>query len=157
MTIAVRRLQRWLLLIIGLIAIGCSSDDQRLIEVSRQSLDRQAEQNRLVTTNNQQVIDATGKLVEADAQSRRENIQLQHEIQSERSGINQQRDYLEQERRQIAEQRGRDPIMAESIQSAVGLIVAALPLVVCLFVLRDLFHKSDDEAMADVLVEELVA
>ena len=45
MTIAVRRLQRWLLLIIGLIAIGCSSDDQRLIEVSRQSLDRQAEQN----------------------------------------------------------------------------------------------------------------
>ena len=157
MTIAVRRLQRWLLLIIGLIAIGCSSDDQRLIEVSRQSLDRQAEQNRLVTTNNQQVIDATGKLVEADAQARRENIQLQHEIQSERSGINQQRDHLEQERRQIAEQRGRDPIIAESIQSAVGLIVAALPLVVCLFVLRGLFHKSDDEAMADVLVEELVS
>lgn len=157
MTIAVRRLQRWLLLIIGLIAIGCSSDDQRLIEVSRQSLDRQAEQNRLVTTNNQQVIDATGKLVEADAQARRENIQLQHEIQSERSGINQQRDHLEQEHRQIAEQRGRDPIIAESIQSAVGLIVAALPLVVCLFVLRGLFHKSDDEAMADVLVEELVS
>jgi len=157
MTIAVRRLQRWLLLIVGLITIGCSSDDQRLIEVSRQSLDRQAEQNRLVTTNNQQVIDATGKLVEADAQARRENIQLQHEVQSERLAINQQQDHLEHDRRQIAEQRGRDPIIAESIQSAVALIVAALPLIVCLFLLRGLFQKSDDQVMADVLVEELVS
>lgn len=148
---------RWPLLIPVMIAVGCSSNDERLVDLSRQSLDRQAEQNRLVTTNNQQVIDATGKLVEADAQARRENIQLQHEIQSERSAINQQQDHLEQERRQIAEQRGRDPIIAESIQSAVGLIVAALPLIVCLFLLRGLFQKSDDEAMADVLVEELVS
>jgi hypothetical protein len=150
-----RHLRRWPLLITAVLVVGCSSDDQRLVDQSRQSVDRQAEQNRLVEANNRQVIDATQKLVEADAQTRQEAIQLQHEIQTERSGINEQRDVLEQERRQIAEQRNRDPIVAESIKSAVGLIVAALPLVVCLFVLRGLFHKSDDAAMADVLIEEL--
>jgi hypothetical protein len=152
----VRRRLGWLTLIPFLTLVGCSSDDQRLVDLSRQSLDRQAEQNRLVATNNQQVIDATNKLVEADAQSRRENAQLQHELQSERSGINLQRDTLEQERRQIADQRNRDPIVAESIKTAAGLIVAALPLILCLFLLWGLFHRSDDEAVADLLIEELV-
>jgi hypothetical protein len=153
----VRRRLGWLTPIPLLIVVGCSSDDQRLVDLSRQSLDRQAEQNRLVATNNQQVSEATNKLVEADAQSRRENAQLQHELQSERSGINQQRDALEQERREIADQRNRDPIVAESIQTAAGLFVAALPLVVCLLLLRGLFHKSDDEVVADLLIEELIA
>ena len=154
---AVRRRLGWLTLIPFLTVVGCSSDDQRLVDLSRQSLDRPAEQNRLVATNNQQIIDATKKLVEADAQSRHENSQLQHELQGERSGISQQRDALEQERRQIAEQRNRDPIVAESIKTAAGLIVAALLLVVCLFLLRGLFRKSDEEAVVDVLIEELVA
>jgi hypothetical protein len=54
-------------------------------------------------------------------------------------------------------QRNCDPIVAESIKTVAGLIVAALPLIVCVFLLRGLFHKSDDEAVADVLIEELVA
>jgi hypothetical protein len=44
----VRRRLGWLTLIPLLIVVGCSSDDQRLVDLSRQSLDRQAEQNRLV-------------------------------------------------------------------------------------------------------------
>jgi hypothetical protein len=142
---------------VALIAIGCSSGDERLVELSRQSTDRQAEQNRLVETNNRQVLDATDKLVEADAKSRTENIELHRQIEAERSGINQQRDVLEQERRQIAEERNRDPIVAESILSAGGLIAAILPLLVCLALLRELFHKSDQEALADVLIEDLVS
>jgi hypothetical protein len=153
----VRRRLRWLTPIPFLILVSCSSDDQRLVDLSRQSLDRQAEQNRLVENNNQQVIDATKKLVEADAQSRRDNIQLQQNLQTERTGINQQRDALERESREIADRRNRDPIVAESIKAAAGLIVAALPLVICLFLVRGLFGKSDDEAVADVLVEELLA
>jgi hypothetical protein len=153
----VRRRLRWLTPLLFVIVAGCRSDDQRLLDLSRQSLDRQAEQNKLVENNNRQVIDATKKLVEADADSRRENMQVHHELQAERAGFNQQRDALEQERRQIAEQRNRDPIVAESIKVAAGLIVAALPLLVCLFLVRGLYHKSDDEAVADVLVEELFA
>jgi hypothetical protein len=142
---------------IALVAIGCSSGDERLVELSRQSADRQAEQNRLVETNNRQVIDAADKLVQADAQGRKENVEAHRQIEAERFGINQQRDFLEQERRQIADQRNRDPIVAESIRAVAGLIAAVLPLAVCLALLRGLFHKSDEEALADVLIEELVA
>jgi VIT1/CCC1 family predicted Fe2+/Mn2+ transporter len=145
------------LAVISLIAIGCSSGDERLVEVSRQSTDRQAEQNRLVETNNRQVLEAANRLVEADAKSRSENNELHRQIESERSGVNQQRDALEQERRQIALERNRDPIVAESIQAAAGLIAAVLPLLICLFLLRGLFSRTDGEALAEVLIEDLVS
>jgi hypothetical protein len=146
-----------MLTLIVLIAIGCSSGDDRLVELSRESAERQAEQNRLVETNNRQVLEATNKLVEADAKSRTENIEVHRQIEAERSGINLQRDALEQERRQIADQRNRDPIVAESIRAVAGLIAAILPLLVCLFLLRGLFHKSDQEALAEVLIEDLLS
>ena len=145
------------LTVISLIAIGCSSGDERLVELSRQSTDRQAEQNQLVETNNRQVLEAANRLVEADAKSRSENNELHRQIESERSGVNQQRDALEQERRQIALERNRDPIVAESIQAAAGLIAAVLPLLVCLFLLRGLFSRTDGEALAEVLIEDLVS
>jgi hypothetical protein len=154
----VRSLPIWRLpTLVGLIAIGCNSGDERLVELRRQSADRQAEQNRLVETNNHQVLEATDRLVEADAKSRAENIELHRQIEAERSGVNQQRDALEQERRQIAQERNRDPIVADSILAVGGLIAAILPLLVCLFLLRGLFHKSDQEALAEVLVEDLVS
>jgi VIT1/CCC1 family predicted Fe2+/Mn2+ transporter len=145
------------LAVISLIAIGCSSGDERLVELSRQSDERQAEQNRVVANNDRQVLEATHKLVEADAKSRSEYNELHRQIESERSGVNQQRDALEQERRQIALERSRDPIIAESIQAAAGLIAAILPLLVCLFLLRGLFSRTDDEALAEVLIEDLVS
>jgi hypothetical protein len=145
------------LLVALLAAIGCSSADQQLADLSRQSADRQAGQNRLVETNNQQVIDAARKLVEADAQGRKENLELHRQIESERMVINQQRDTLEQERRELAHQRNRDPIIANTVMTVAGLLAAILPLVACIYLLRGLFHKSDDAALADVLIEELVA
>jgi hypothetical protein len=148
---------RTVLTVIALIAIGCSTGDERLVELSREGAERQAEQNRLVETNNRQVLEATNRLVEADAKSRTENIELHRQIEAERSGVNQQRDALEQERRQIAAERNRDPIVAESIGAAAALIAAILPLLVCLVLLRGLFHKSDGEALAEILIEELVS
>ncbi len=139
------------------IAIGCSSGDERLVELSRESTNRQAEQNRLVENNNRQVLEATNRLVEADAKSRTETYDLHRQIEAERSGVNEQRDALEQERRQIAAERTREPIIAESIQAAVGLIAAILPLLVCLLLLRGLYQRPDGETLADVLIEELVS
>ncbi|HET6329027.1 MAG TPA: hypothetical protein VFG04_30365 [Planctomycetaceae bacterium] len=139
------------------IAIGCSSGDERLVELSRESANRQAEQNRLVENNNGQVLEATNRLVEADAKSRTENNDLHRQIEAERSGINEQRDALEQERRQIAAERIRDPIIAESIQAVAGLFAATLPLLVCLFLLRGLNQKPLGETLAEVLIEDLVS
>jgi hypothetical protein len=147
----------WAAPLLALIGVSCSSGDERLVELSRQSADRQAEQNRLVETNNRQVLEATNRLIEADAKSRAENVELHRQIETERSGVDQQRDALEQERRQIAGERIRDPIIAESIRALAGLIAAILPLLVCLFLLRGLFHKSDQEALAEVLIEDLVS
>jgi hypothetical protein len=140
-----------------LVAIGCSSSDDRLIDLSQKSTDRQAEQNRLVEANDRQVIEATNRLVEADAKSRTENLALHRQIEVERAAVNQQRDALEQERRQIAAERNRDPIIAESIQLAAGLIAAVLPLLVCLYLLRGLFDKPDQDALAELLIEDLVS
>jgi hypothetical protein len=145
------------LLVLVLLATGCSSRDDRLIDLSQKSTERQAEQNRLVETNDRQVIEATNRLVEADAKSRTENLALHRQIEVERADVNQQRDALEQERRQIAAERNRDPIIAESIQLAAGLIAAVLPLLVCLYLLRGLFDKPDQDALAELLVEDLVS
>jgi hypothetical protein len=145
------------LLLLALIAIGCNSGDERLVELSRESANRQAEQNRLVEGNDRQVLEATNRLVEADAKSRTENNELHRQIESERSDINQQRDALEQERRQIAAERIRDPIIAESIQAVAGLIAVMLPLLVCLLLLRGLYQKPPGETLAEVLIEDLVS
>jgi hypothetical protein len=145
------------LMILGLVAIGCSSSDDRLVDLSQKSADRQAEQNRLVETNNRQVIESTNRLVESDAKSRAENLQLHRQVEGERADVNQQRDALEQERRQIAVERNRDPIIAESIHLTAGLIAAVLPLLVCLYLLRGLFDKPDQDALAELLVEDLVS
>ncbi len=145
------------LIILGLVAIGCSSSDDRLVDLSQKSADRQADQNRLVEANNRQVLEATKKLVEADAKGRTENLEMHRQIEVERSGVNEQRNALELERRQIAAQRNRDPIIAESIQVTAGLIAAVLPLLVCLFLLRGLFDKPDQDALAELLIEDLVS
>ena len=145
------------LLVLVTLAIGCSSSDDRLIDLSQKSTERQAEQNRLIETNNRQVIEATNRLVEADAKSRAENLELHRQIEGERANVNQRRDALEQERRQIAVERNRDPIIAESIQLSAGLIAAVLPLLVCLYLLRALFDKPNQDALAELLVEDLVS
>ena len=144
--------------LVVLIAIGCSSSDDRLVDLSQKLADRQADQNRLVEANNRQVLEATKRLVEADAKGRTENLELHRRIEVERSGVNEQRDALEQERRQIAAQRNRDPIIAESIELAAGLIAAVLPLLVCLYLLRGLFDKpATRQPLAELLVEDLVS
>ena len=155
MTIAVRRLQRWLLLIPGLIPIGCSSDDQRLVDVSRQSLDRQAEQNRLVrrTTNKSSMPRASWSkpmLRPAARTSSCSTGSSPNARASISSGITWSRSAA------------KSPNSGTAIRSSPNQSIGGgpdrgrFPLVVCLFVLRGLFHKSDDEAMADVLVEELL-
>jgi hypothetical protein len=156
-TTARRRPITMAMLTFVLSAIGCSSNDDRLVDLSQKSAERQAEQNRLVETNDRQVIEATNRLVEAEAKSRTEILALHQRIEAERTGINQQRDALEQERRQIAAERNAAPIIAESIQLAASLITAVLPLLACLFLLRGLFDKPDQNALAELLVEDLVS
>ena len=134
---------------------GCSSDE-RLVEVSRESLNRQAEQNREQAQQNQAVTQTTHELIQTESRVQGDATQLQGQLHVERRTLDQERHDLEQERRTLADQRQREPIIAEAIKAATSMIVAALPLVVCWYLLKSLFFAtSDDGAAAELLVEQL--
>lgn len=101
-------------------------------------------------------------LVERDAQGRQELTELQREahaaVAKERQSIDRQREGLESERKKIAEDRQRAPVIAAAI-AQFGLILACLaPLLLAAYLLHVLRHSSDDDAaVTELLVEEIVA
>ena len=119
---------------------GCESDDARLARASQEAAARQAEQNREMA-----------QLVQSQQA-------LQHGIDAERGHLDQQRTVLEDERRAIATERVRDPIIANALIGAVILAACVLQLVLAFFVLRGAHQaEPDDAALSELLVQELVA
>jgi hypothetical protein len=136
-------------------------EDKRLVELSRESSNRQAEQNRQIAQQSQQVAEATHDLVREDAAARAEWIAAQHaletSLQAERKSLDQQRVTLADERREAAAERNREPIIAAAITSAGLLVVLALPLVLCLYLVRSLRLGEASAALEELLVCELVS
>ena len=121
---------------------GCGNDDER------------AQVNR----SQAQVAEASRKLVEADATARGETIGMQRDLQKGQSELGRQRDQLENDRRQYADQRNRDPILANTILDVGVVLACLLPLVLCIFLVLGLRDKSQtDSDLADVLVQEIVS
>lgn len=160
-----------LLMLLTMIGCGPAADmrDQRLSELAKHSTEQQARQNEAMAKQSQAVVEESQKLAEAaqqlvqsDAKARTDMIAAQERLTSQldqqRAAVDTGRDQLEHERKQIAAQRHRDPILAASIQT-VGLILAALlPLVVCIYVIRQMCRaEPDDAAVASLLVTELTA
>jgi septal ring factor EnvC (AmiA/AmiB activator) len=99
-----RRLERPLLLAtiaMTVIYLGCDSD-QRVVEISRESLNRQAEQNAQMAKQSQAVTETTHELIKAESSVQADANQLQQELHTERSTLDQQRQDLENERRSLA-------------------------------------------------------
>ena len=141
-----------------LTAIGCDEEEnKRLAEMAERHLERQAEQNRQVTELQREVAEGSRRLVEADAQARQEMVALQREVQAERSEVGRQRDLLEGERRDLAAKRRLDPIVAAAITNIGLLLACLLPLVLCWYLLTRRVEPADDQAVAEVLLEDLVA
>jgi hypothetical protein len=93
-------------------------------------------------------------LIKADAQSRQEFIALEHGLQAERALVGRQRDELESERRAIVKERHWDSQAGNAIGGAATLIVAALPLILCWFVLRGMWSQDNDDAISEILIQE---
>ena len=153
-----RRL-RWPLLLaaitVSIIQPGCDSD-QRVVEVSRESLNRQAEQNAQMAQQSQAVTETTHELIKAESTVQSDANQLQQELHAERSTLDQQRQDLENERRSLAAERQRDPIISESINGLSLVVAAALPHVVCWYLVRSLLlSTSEDSTAAEILLEQL--
>ena len=143
--------------LLTLTTIGCNEEEnKRLAEMAERHLERQAEQNRQVTELQHEVAEASRRLVEADAQARQEMVTLQREVQAERNEVGRQRDLLEDERRDLAAQRRLDPIVAAAITNVGLLLACLLPLVLCWYLLHRRVEPADDQAVAEVLLEDLV-
>jgi hypothetical protein len=140
-----------------LVIAGCTSNDDRLVEMSREHAARQAESQRQMIDLQKQVAEGSRQLVERDAAARENLTALQHDLRSDQAEIGHQRDRLENDRREIATQRYRDPIVAAVLMD-IGIVVACLlPLALGVYVLRSACRAGEsDSAVAEFLVQELV-
>jgi hypothetical protein len=157
------------LLMLGVVG-GCgSSPDERLADFAERTMseqikqnDRMADQSQAVVAESHQLAETAKELVEHDAEARRELIAAQQELTSQLNGqqsaIYTGHEQLEHDRREIAEQRHRDPIIAAVIQDFGLFIACLLPLVVAVFVIRQIQSQEPDHAaVAELLVLELTA
>jgi hypothetical protein len=144
-----------------LVLAGCDRDE-RLVQATREADQRQAQQNQLIAKQSQQVATATRQLIEADAKARHELIAaqaaLETKLQDQRAGLDRQHEGLEQDRREVAEQRNRDPIVAAAI-TALGVTVAfLLPLAFCIYLLRAVSSPDiGTDSLAEMLVLEMAS
>lgn len=146
-------------ILIALLLAGCkNSPDERLVEMAKDHEKSQAEQSQQMARMQHEVAEGSRRLVEADAKARQELTAIQHELRSDQADIGHQRDQLETERREIATQRHRDPIVAAAIANVGVVLACLLPLLVCVYVLWSLGRSRDsDAAVTDLLVQELVS
>ena len=146
-----------------LMVTGCAdSRDERYSQLAQQALREQAAQNERLADQSQQIAEASQRLVAGDAEARKDLLaaqkQFTSELHSERASIDRQREEMEQERRNIAAQRHRDPIIAKTI-GGVGLTLACLlPLLLAGYVIYSLNRSSDDsDALSELLIVEMTA
>ena len=147
------------LMITLLLMAGCSdSTDQRYADLAEQALSNQAAQNQRLAEQSEQIVEASRNLVEHDAAARGQLVdahaQLQQQIEDQRIGIDQQRVSLHQERRELAAQRGRDPIIAQAIHVTGLTLACLLPLLLAGYVL---YSVNRSEASVDGLNELLIS
>ena len=149
---------------------GCgSSPDERLADFAQQTMseqikqnDRMADQSQAVVAESHQLAETAKALVERDAEARRELIAAQQEMTSQlneqQSAIHTGHQKLEQDRREIAEQRHRDPIIAAVIQDFGLAIACLLPLLVAVLVIRQMHSQEPDHAaIVELLTLELTS
>jgi cell division protein FtsN len=148
-----------------LVTAGCDNErppDERFQQLAQQALHEQSEQNKRLVDQNKQVAEASRQLVAEDAQARRELLeaqrQLTSELHAERASLDRQHEALEEERRSLAAQQQREPVIAHTI-GAVGLTLACLlPLLLAAYVIHTLNHQDEDPAaLNELLVLDLTS
>jgi hypothetical protein len=135
------------MILLIVLATGCETTDDRLVRHVAESNRQQAEQNQEMAKVHREVAEGTSRLVEAVAESRQEMLGMEHELQDQRT-------QLETERRSMANERHRESILAPVLSNVGLMLVAALPLVLCWYLLHGL--RSTDDDVSEVLVQNLV-
>jgi len=149
-----------LLLLCGLaLLVGCDEKDghKRVAEVATQAAERQAQQNTEMVRLNREVAEGTRRMVEADAEARKEIIAVHHEIQAERVSLNDGFKTLEVERKQMAQERRTESILVPAAKTIGMALVAVVVVGFCLLVLFGL-RRTDvsDAELNELLIHDLV-
>ena len=143
-----------------LLAAGCGPPpaDDAAERLARDFARQQAAQQRQLIEETRRLSESSRSLVESDAAARREMAEfqssLQQGIQSERQGVDRQRERLDDERREIEARRHRDPLIAAALVHAATLVVAALPVVVLVYLFKAARDEPAEAAVGELLVRE---
>ncbi|MFO0821206.1 MAG: hypothetical protein U1A77_24895 [Pirellulales bacterium] len=137
--------------------VGCVENppDRTAVRLAAQVTHDQAEQNKRLADATKSLTHGSQQLVTAEAKARQEVISLQRDLRQDQADIGRQRDALEADRRQIANQRLTDSTWSATLL-AVGVLIACLaPLVLAGITLLGLWRSPSDEELHEVLVEHL--
>jgi len=136
---------------------GCG-ENAEVARVATEAANRQAQQNTEMARVTAQVAEGSHKLVEADAQARKEIVKVHQDLQAERQTLNGQWNALEGERRTIAEDRRTVSMLVPVAQAVGGLLLAAVVVGYCWSLLFGL-RKTDDSdvQLNELLLQEFVA
>ncbi len=137
------------MILLIVLATGCSSSDDRLIKHVKESNRQQAAQNKEMAKVHREVAEGTSRLVEAVAESRKEMVAMESDLQEQRT-------QLDKERRSIANERRRESLLAPVVSSVGLMLVAALPLVLAWYLLHGVRSQGEDD-VSELLVQELVS
>ena len=124
---------------------GCSSSDDRLVEFARESAIQQTAQN-----------EQTARVTHELAESRTQQVRMQRDLQQQQAGVNNQRDQLESERREIARLRHRDPVIAAAIGTSALVLASLAPLLLAGYAVHRLRNGNDDDLIG-LLIDELAS
>ncbi len=142
------------------ILAACGDDDagyRHAAEVADKAADRQAEQNAEMANLNREVAEGTKRLVEADAEARKEIVAVHKELQAERATLNEGFTGLEVERKQIAKDRRTESILLPSAKALGAALVAVAALAFCLMLLIALNKDAGADAeLSEMLILDLV-
>lgn len=144
------------IVILTVLVTGCD-EDPRIVQLSREAAERQARQSQQMAQLSRQTAEGAKLLVESDAQSRKELIVAQQNLHAQQAEIGRQRDQLEAERKEIANERRWDSIVGQAIISTGVLLACLLPLLLAWQLLRTVHHENPDGELTGMLIAELAS
>ncbi len=140
---------------LSLLGSGCSDENARVAEVATQAANRQAKQNEEMSKVNREVAEAHKQLIAEEASARRDAMVVQGKLVDQQKDLNHQAEAIDHERRELASERYWEPIWGAVISNLAILAACALPLVVCVLLLRRSPVPTANDAVSDILLEEL--
>ena len=137
------------LLAVCSVLAGCG-EDKRLAEMANENAQRQAAQNQEMARLNREIAEGSKRLVAANAEANDKLLTTQQKLDEQRSQI-------DGERQVLADERHWESILGPLITTTGTLLVCALPLVLCWFLLHGLRKGGEEADISQLLVEEIVS